>query len=785
MERLSPVQEALTAVRDRARDGALRTCSRAAMQRLCDAADKPLAVVAAPAGYGKSTLLRAFAAARSAVFVDLAAGEATFRDAVRLICEGLRDLAPGARLAFASAYTRAAERGQRTTSLARWLARYLQDAGLTVVVDAVDRLGEETRAFSDFAEALVRSAPACHLVIGARDDTDLPVPRWFADDLTTMPVGADDLRWTVVEARSAAVQSALPHDAASLHRIVHAVNGRAFDVIYAMHAGLIAPADEDPGATLLRSIAADERAYVLETCLLRQIDVQVLGAAGLARHPLLGGGSYLGPLIVNEHDGVYRYDESLRLHAEAVLRADPAAYRRVALRIVDALEAVGRVRAALDLARTAALPERVLGLVRSHGLELEDRGDVDAVDSALDALPDGSDDAVILLLRASRESRQGRTDTSEAWYRHAIARAESRPVAAEAAYRLARDIVRRERSDAVEVLEPYATDETLDASQRCAIGSVLAEAYLVADRADDARAALQTALACANELDVAARAHLFTRASYIELYAGDHARARQYATTGAALAEEAGLYVVAIGSYSVLYNVAYDEVGPSEARIYLERLAECSVRAGNVDFHLYALIAAYELHVESGDLAAIERLEGDLREFDLHYGAASALQGLLPSRALVAAWKGDFSAAYDLLAASASQQQRDPDREALRWAEIALYAAGAGMPATAREALRSFEIAFASDGGASQHAVRGSILARLAAALIGAPPVEPRVDPSSTGRMAALARAAEVVGKRRAGTASANRLLVALEDLRRHEHAGMAKLFAALPAAVG
>jgi hypothetical protein len=628
------------------------------LERLIEAARKPLAVIAAPAGSGKSALLRAFAACEGALLIDLAAGDGTFRGAVRLVCDALRERAPGARLAFASAYARAGERGERTGSLARWLARYVDDAGVPLAVDAVERLGAETRAFAELAEALAGCARDAHIVLAARDDADLPVPRWFAADLIAMPLGPEAL------------------------------------------------------------VGSDR---------------------STAAHPTANGDA-------QPHD----------------------------------LAASGRVRDALELACRARSAERVRELLCAHGLELEDRGDADAVDAALDLLPD-DDHAVIILLRAIREVRLGRSDTSEAWFRHAISRAESRAVSAEAAYRLGREIVRRERSDAVELLEPFAHDDALDVAQRCAIRSVLAEAYLVARRIDDCRAALDAALAEADRLDVAARAHLFARAAYVDLYAGDRARAREYALAGAALAEDAHLYTVGIGAYSVLYNLAYEDAGPTESLVYLERLAECAIRTGNVDFHLYAVAAAYEAHVELGDVGAIERIEHDLRAFDLHYGAASALQGVLPSRALVAAWSGAFASAYDLLAPSGVQQQSYPDREALRWAEIALYAAAARMHEAAHDALCRFEDAFARDGGSTPYALRGALLAALAASLAGFEPAWPSQIPAG-GRIGALARAVRAVAGSQASGGCGAALLDVFDDLRRHELGGFAKLFAALPA---
>ena len=750
-----------------------------ALRLLTEAANKPLAVVVAPAGFGKSTLLRAFAAERSAVPIDLGTGAATLRDAIRLICEALRAVAPGARLAFASAYTRAAERGQREASLARWLARYLDGTETTIVVDSVDRLRGETRAFAEFAEALVRHARGTHLVLAARDDADLPIPRWFAADLIAMPLVADNLRWTLAETTAAARRSPVVRDERALQRIVQAADGRAFDIVYALHVGETPPRHEDPGETLLRSLTYDERGYVLDTCLLPLVDGMVLAAAGLAPHPLLEGRSRLGDLIVSPHESGYRYADALRMRAETVLRNDTVAYRRVAERTIDALEAVGRVREALDLARAARLEGHVQRVLRSHGLRLEDRGDLDAVDAALDVLPAEADDAVTILLRATREVRLGRSDTSEAWFRHAMERAETRAVAAEAAFRLAREIVRRGRTDAVELLAPYADDAEVGVDQRAAILAVLAEAYLIAHWPEDAREALGRALALADGLDVAARAYLFTRASYVELYAGDPARASEYARAGAALAEDANLYVAATGAYSVLYNIAYEGAGPAESLAYLERLSDCAIRSGNVNFHLYAIVATYDQHVERGDLAGIERLERDLREFDVHYGASPTLEGLLPSRALVAAWKGAFASAYEILVPS-GRQQPYADREALRWAEIALYAAAAEMPDAAEEALRQFVDANQRDDQSSPYAVRGAILARLASAAAGEmPPRVPAV--AATGRLASLARAVEAVIARWEG-GHANDLLDALDDLHRNELAGMAKLLAALPA---
>ena len=206
------------------------------------------------------------------------------------------------------------------------------------------------------------------------------------------------------------------------------------------------------------------------------------------------------------------------------------------------------------------------------------------------------------------------------------------------------------------------------------------------------------------------------------------------------------------------------------------------MRSGNLDFHLYAIVAAYEMHVERGDLAAIERLENDLRAFDVNYGTAAALDGLVPSRALFAGWSGAFDAAYEILAPSGAHRSGQ-ERAALRWAEIALYAAAAGMRERSADALRQFDADVACDGSRTPRSIRAAILARLARALLGE---DDRLafDSPLPPRLASLSTAVDVAIRYRRGQATGDELLAALDELEHHELAGTAKLLAALPAVI-
>ncbi len=752
------------------------------LRRLADLARRPLGVVVAAGGYGRSALLREYVAGESsAVLLELST-QHTFREAIRDLCETLRDVAPGARLSFPSAYARAAERSRSAPILARWLRHHLEGREVAIVVNRVHRLGPDIATFAEFVEALVRqTGSSVCVLVGSEEDGDLPIPRWLADDLTAPPLRSDELRWTLDEAREAARARGLAA-ADIIERAHSASQGRFFELLYAIRTGRIAEAGDDPVAIILRELSDDEREFLDRTCLFHGFDAKVTRALGLALQPLLDAERRLERLLVHRVGDTFRYDDRLRRKAETCLGERDALFAKVADASVEALETLGRFGDALRLACSLQASGRPRSLLHRHGVVLEDCGEVEAVDSALTLLDPENDDAVVCLLRATRESRLGRSDAAEAWFRHAIAIAETPRFAAEASYRLARDLVRRDRPDAVTLLEPYLADPALETEQRALIGSLLAQAYLVARRAKDARTAIAAALALTDAVTPVTQAYVFARAAYVELYAGDQENASSYARAAAKIARANNLYVIEFGVYSVLINLSYERFGPSQALPYIEQLWDCAVRIGNLEFQLHAMTDALETFVDRGDCDGIERLDRNLAEFDFYYsGTGSPRDAMLSSRALIAAWAGAFGQAYELLAPSGTDHG-DADREALRHAELALYATAAGFREEATIALHAVEEALARVDRCSVYAARAAVTARLAALIAGAAFAAP-IDARAADRVVPLANAVDVVARRIDGAASAEDMLAVLDDLWAHDWGGFAKLLAALPLA--
>jgi hypothetical protein len=275
----------------------------------------------------------------------------------------------------------------------------------------------------------------------------------------------------------------------------------------------------------------------------------------------------------------------------------------------------------------------------------------------------------------------------------------------------------------------------------------------------------------------------------VALFRGDGARAKELASISLSLATEHGFFDVAAGALTVLYNVAADvEDDIGESLRLLEAVADCAAKSGSLTTHIFALIARLEVEVERGDEDAIADLDEKLRAIDITCSGRAAYEALLPSQALRSTWSGDFGGAYRLLSSSASQQW-SADRKALRWAEIAVYAAAANLTTEAGAAYRN--AADLLEGLAPDLRVsRARLLLALAMILLGrgesARELFALIDATPDAlspRLSALRRALAALGERYRGVANAGVMLHALKDLREHHFGGIARMLMSLPLA--
>jgi len=347
------------------------------------------------------------------------------------------------------------------------------------------------------------------------------------------------------------------------------------------------------------------------------------------------------------------------------------------------------------------------------------------------------------------------------------------------------------RREAVGVFESLIADPQVSDKLRTYVLAALGPAYVFERRTDDARSSTADALALSKTLGaphVLAKAH--HQAAYVALYAGEAERAKDLASISLACATEHGFFDIAAGALSVLYNVASDiEDDPIESLRLLEAVGDCAAKSGSLINQLISLVAALEIEIERNNEDVAERIDEKLRALDVSFAGRTTYEALLPTQALRASWAGDFVGAYRLLANSADQQW-SADRKALRFAEIASYAAAAGLEREAGDALREAQESLSEITEVDLRVQRARLYATLAAIVLGRTEVAAEtlrsIDASPetlSPRLIALRRVLGALYERYRGARNHNELLGYLGEMGDCGFAGVARAITMLPLA--
>jgi ATP/maltotriose-dependent transcriptional regulator MalT len=681
--------------------GALQRFSRERLHARIDAARRaPVTLVIGDEGLGKSTLVRDYLALRGVSHVRFAAGpeHASAGEFLRGLAAAFGKANPAMASSAGPASLQLAQADGEAAALS-WAREHLASVSTTVVLDELHHVLGEPRTTAFLAALIEATAHDLRWILIAREATFLPLPRWLATGIAELPIESADLRVRYDELAEAAASLYADVDARKLAELHERTGGWPLGLSAALATGRYDDSCEPNDVydrlveIALARFGRRDRERVYETALFGRFDARILAALECERATLR---ALLASGLVHALDETdYAYYEPYRARLWA--RANELPERNAILdRAAAALQRVGRWDEAVALRLRSGEDDKLAETLAANGFNAIDQGDVAIVRRALAAL---SDDAlayrpVVLAMKAALASLDQSFDVSEAWFRIAIDSAQD-PDRREIVIRYGMDLVRRGRSDVVELLEAEAArgETRSSADADAAMWALLGTAYVEAHRPDDARAAVRRALIRVPGMqDDGLRARVLHQASYVALNDGDYDAARDLAERALARADETFLYDLSARALSVLFNVAmlHDGDVPA-ARRWLARLEEAGRKAGNDALRLYAILNAYSIEVDAGDVRAIERLDAQLREMQLLV-TPTVSEALLPAQALRATWDGRFAHAYDLLAHGA-ENLFDDDRTAYRWAEVAVYASAAGKADAAFDAiLRSREL---------------------------------------------------------------------------------------------
>lgn len=772
-------------------------------ERLKRALSLPITILEGAAGCGKSVALFDALSDQERPFVlfDVGPQHGRLPAFVQGLAEAIAPYAPGARVAFASAYSRALVSPQPTHVLATWLQEHIRDLDLTIAFDNLHNADGDPATHAFVVRLLERTLTGVRWVLASRSTHYLPLASWLAYERMELPIAEDELAFTVDEIEALARGARIALGSGSGNAIAERTGGWATGVAFLLQPG----ADAGDGAPVRALEPLIERALgvydppalrsLLTTYFLPELSVELLLAIG---------GSTLAqqvdelraraPFVFTDGARAPRYHDRFREAMRSRLASVDPAQRDAALdSAAYVLTHYKRFVECLSLRMDAGQPMACIDILEEHGLELIEQGHADLIEEVVATLQyrEAELPPAVIALRAMIDSRLGRFDTAEAWFTQAIARAQSDDARTiEIKYLYACDLLRRDRLDCVPLLSEHVDDDALPTHLRAAIASALAEAYQLAGEPAAARETIQKAIALDREVgDEALHARICARAAYVYLYQGDYDRARGLALEAARAAVSASQFTSATSAFSVLYVIAFDTEDVRAALDNLDLLLESCLKSGHLQFQFYCLACSFEIEMERNNVEAIERIDATLRSFDVYYDIWVSEEAFLPGDAMRSAMQGDFARAYRVLQPTA-QLQAGSERVALRWAEVAFYAAGAMQMSDAAEAVTHGLAALASldeKDAATNRARRARLFLSLALALLGRPTeAEPLLADvaAATGvpdRIRAIEGGVTELCSYVGGAENHREVALALRDMHERECGGIARLFEALP----
>jgi ATP/maltotriose-dependent transcriptional regulator MalT len=777
-------------------------------ERLERAARFPVTLIVAPAGFGKSVALRDFieSSRLAAVRYDVRREDGTLLAFVRRLSEALEPVAPSALAAFPSMQERVLAADEPVRQLSDWFAEHLKNVTSTIVIDDLHYAASDPASIALLADLIERTSERFKWIIAARSDVGLPVATWVAYGRMDMPIGEDELRFTTDEALAAADQNAAELDAQEIESLRQLTEGWPVALTIALrtrtHATDLRTASFGTREMIYRYLAEQiftglslpQRAFALSTSVFPGFDVPIAHSLGANQAFIDVFRSKIA--FLNEiAPGEYRYHDLFRDFLETELRrSGEREWLRALCEAAALLEDRGDFAEALGLYTKARAVDQIVGIIERSGFALFERGEAARISHALDVLPEPTraGSAMALGLRAMIDASLGRFDIAERAFLSAIDLAgENDDLRMRLVHRYAIELVRSEQNP-VPFLEPFAFDARIENRHRVPLLATLATGYLHAGRAGDALSAINDALSLADSsVSDETRARLYQQAAYVERYAGSKDRARIYAGTAIELAAANNLYELAARAYSVLYTIVRDTTDdPAASLQVLDKLSESARKGASAQARLFALVAKYDVEVERGDDAELEKLDRELQESQTSLPRLRS-SAVLPVQAMRAAWKGDFESAYAMLAGTA-QEQTTQEEQARRWAEIALYASAAGFQEQGEAALTGAREALEQCPPSEKDAIYAQLFIAVAELVRGHEAAAHRhladAERSLTPtlpRLKSVAHAMRVMYRVRLGQADLESFNTTLARLSSEDFGGFARLLSVLPLTSG
>jgi ATP/maltotriose-dependent transcriptional regulator MalT len=478
------------------RAASIRALLASARGRACARLERALrfriAVVCVPDGYARSTVVREFLHQRGGAYrrIEIDPSDDGLLGFLRALAAAVGDAVPALSSSFVSIYDRLADAPDAAEQFAGWAGQYLTSIEATIVVDGLAGSTDE-RVAALLAALIDRTPDTLRWLVVAASGERLPIPRWLAEGQMDLPIDAADFALTAADLLRTSAPAAERFRPERLQQLCALTEGWPAAIALGMAAwnaiDLAAVPRERPAlyaylaAAAVSTLTPRARTFIDATCLFRNFDAALLECAG----------------VFEADESSYTYEPLFRDFSIARLRGrSDGAFQRVAAASATAYERDGRFAQAIAVHLELGERDAASVLLGAHGFALMECGESNVVARALREIPH---DVLLahpraLAVKASFESLHGKFDIAEAWFRHALDRITDGVPRCDIVYRFATDLVRRERSDAIELLEPVVSAMNQEAPLAAPLWALLATAYATNRRLADAARAIERAL---------------------------------------------------------------------------------------------------------------------------------------------------------------------------------------------------------------------------------------------------------------------------------------------------
>ena len=619
-------------------------------------------LVIAPPGYGKTTVLRDYAAGDSeAVFVALP--EATDLETfVRAIVE---EAAPSARRSVGGVFD-----GRTGAELeehaGQWLVSRLRAFSGTLIVDDFHRAAGDERVARVLTAAIAATYGRMRWVIASREAPRFPMGSWIARGWMGLPVSGDDLRFNAAEAAELAASLGIEATAADIAAIVADTLGWPIGVRLALgliSRGRVAGQTRMQTRDALFALIDDEiwqplegplRDFIAAAALVPSPAVSTLAASGFPAARALATDAFARVPFVQQIDGDAFAIHDLFREFVSVRATPRGAGGDVKSQLGSALVSEGNVADGLRVMISGRQTDQIEATLAMHAFDLLETGHRTTVSAALAYLTEQGrgDEGVSLAVNAALALADGSSSNAIHLYARALDRTLPPGMRGEAGRRLALTFINRgtldEAAQVVAIISSSPADSPSDSIETLVLQAMLASRAGLSERVcamtmiDD----IENRLA---EAQPRAQVRTLQRLGNAALLVGDVERAERFSLDAALLATNLGMETYASMSYAALYAIAgIVDTNTKRARSFLRSQQAAAERAGNTALRVLGLRGEFSIYAMNGERAAAATAEETLSQF----ADARAFRDMFTfrySRAMNLVANGEFARAESVM----------------------------------------------------------------------------------------------------------------------------------------